>query len=106
MRYSIWYSLALHVFNNGILSEFLIWAGGHMTEEAYIIMMLIVLIVSVIVVVRLIRTKGKDIRSWLRAEDNRPGCWKSLVNIWFVIFLVYTMAEIWLTIMPMGITDL
>ena len=42
----------------------------------------------------------------LRAEDNRPGCWKSLVNIWFVIFLVYTMAEIWLTIMPMGITDL
>lgn len=106
MRYSIWHSLALHVFNNGILSELLIWAGTHMSEDAYIIMMLVMLVLSAIGVVWLLRSKGWEIRSWLGAEDNRPGCWKSLINIWFILFLLYTLAEIWLTVMPMGITEM
>ncbi|MBQ9420376.1 MAG: CPBP family intramembrane metalloprotease [Lachnospiraceae bacterium] len=106
MRYSVWHSLALHVFNNGILSEFLIWARTHMSEEAYIIMMLALLVLSSIGVVWLFRAKREDVCSWLRAEDNRPGCWKSLLNVWFILFLLYTVAEIWLTIMPMGLTEM
>ena len=101
MRYSLWYALALHIFNNGILGELWVWMIGRMTDEVYVIVIAVLLILSVIGTVVLFRRHGKEAFSWLGEDETKPGAWKSLINFWFVLFLVFSVTEIVYSISPL-----
>ncbi len=101
MRYSLWYALALHIFNNGILGELWVWMIGRMTDETYVIAIGILLVLSVIGTVALFRRHGKEAVSWLGGDETKPGAWKSLINFWFILFLVYSVTEIVYSISPL-----
>ena len=101
MRYSLWYAFALHVFNNGILGELWVWFTGQVSDTVYIIVALILLVLSAIVTVRTIRRNGADAKKWLLEDKSRPGAWGSLVNLWVILFLAFSITEIIFSISPM-----
>ena len=101
MRYSVWYSLALHIFNNGILGELWIWFIDRAPDTVYITLILIFLVLSAIGTVQLIRKRGRDAVLWLKEEQTRPGAWPALVNLWMILFLAYSVTEIVLSIRPL-----
>ena len=101
MRYSLWYALLLHIFNNGILGELWVWAIGMMSDELYIGVLAILLILCAILTVRLIRKGWKGMTAYLALDRTEPGAWGSLVNLWFILFLIFSITEIVFSISPM-----
>ena len=101
MRYSLWYALLLHIFNNGILGELWVWAIGKMSDELYIGLLIGLLILCAILTVWLIRKGWKGMKAYLAYDRTMPGAWGSLVNLWFILFLAFSITEIVFSISPM-----
>ena len=101
MRYSLWYALLLHIFNNGILGELWVWAIGMMSDELYVGLLIGLLILCAILTVWLTRKGWKGMTAYLALDRTEPGAWGSLVNLWFILFLIFSITEIVFSISPM-----
>ena len=101
MRYSLWYALLLHIFNNGILGELWVWAIGMMSDELYVGLLIGLLILCAILTVWLTRKGWKGMTAYLALDRTEPGAWGSLVNLWFILFLAFSITEIVFSISPM-----
>ena len=101
MRYSLWYALLLHIFNNGILGELWVWAIDRISDEIYIASVIVLLLCSVIAVIIMLRRHRRAALSWLLEGETALGAWKSLINLWFILFLVYAFTEIVLSVSPL-----
>ena len=93
--------LFLHIFNNGILGELWVWAIGKMSDELYIGLLIGLLILCAILTVWLIRKGWKGMKAYLAYDRTMPGAWGSLVNLWFILFLAFSITEIVFSISPM-----
>ncbi len=100
MEYSIFVSLALHIFNNGVLSELTFYASEHLPEDMYIAAVMLFILICLIVTVVFLFRKRHKIAEYIRTEQTEPGALPGLLNVWFLLFAALGIAETIFTISP------
>ncbi len=100
LEYSIYVSLFLHIFNNGVLSELGILAAEYLSDNVYTAVYGCVTLVSIFITVVFLVKKRQGIREYLKADRTEPGALSGLFNPWFILFTVFGIMETLFTISP------
>ena len=101
MEYSILVSYLIHVVNNGVLSELMLFISEQISENAYMAVSLVMTALSAAYLIWFTIRNRRFLPQYLRANPARPGAVGGLLNIWFLAFVVLCAAETVLTITPM-----
>ncbi len=97
MRYSIVWSIALHILNNLIFGDLLTWAISGLSEMLQIIVSYAVMGVFFVAGLIIFIFKGKNIRSFISENrTERPKLRWVLTSVGIVLF---TIANLWLAIL-------
>lgn len=100
MEYSIFASYLLHVINNGVFSELLLYIGNNISETAYFVILTLLGISGAAVLIWFLAKKLNLVRQYIRENASEPGVVRGLKNRWFIIFVVIFVMETLLTISP------
>ncbi len=101
MEYSLKDSILLHIFNNAVLGELWPKLIEGLSDTAYVIIVLAILILCAAVCIRMLKGAFRNIREYREAYPTVKYAWGSIWNIWFLIFLAYTVYEIVYSVQPL-----
>ena len=97
-EYSIWASLLLHIINNGIYGELLLYMQEVLPEAAYVIIALILMLGSIVLgIVWAVRYRGR-LKTFVKDNPTAPGAYAALKNRWFVAFAACMIGLTWMTV--------
>ena len=97
-EYSIWASLLLHIINNGIYGELLLYMQEVLPEAAYVIIALILMLGSIVLgIVLAVRYRGR-LKTFVKDNPTAPGAYAALKNRWFVAFAACMIGLTWMTV--------
>lgn len=101
LEYSIWHSLALHIFNNAVLGVVLPYLT-ELTGSLFLYMLFYIAgTVMTLMGIVLILKRHRDIAAYFRANMCGRGTLACLVNVWFILFAAWELYEVYLSIMPL-----
>lgn len=97
-EYSIWASLLLHIINNGIYGELLLYMQEVLPEVAYVIIAVVLMLGSIVLgIVLAVRYRGR-LREYIHSNPTVPGAYAALKNRWFVAFAACMIGLTWMTV--------
>lgn len=89
MEYSLVWSIALHIFNNAILSGAIdTLAGNYLDDNAYLIFSLSLSVIGVIGSIIIFVIYGKEMRQYHRTNRSIPDTYFGWAAPTFIIFVV------------------
>ena len=98
MRYSIKISIVLHIINNALFSELLMYMQEVLSDELFVIIMILLFVVSIIITAFYLLRHKYEISEYLREFGTSAGAYKALFNRWFIAFAAFSVAETFMTV--------
>ncbi len=97
-EYSIWASLILHIINNGIYGELLLYLQEVLPEAVYVAIALMLMLGSIVLgIVLAVRYRG-SIKEFISSNPTVPGAYRALCNRWFIAFAACMIGLTWTTV--------
>lgn len=101
IEYSIWASLLLHILNNGVYSELMMYLQELLPEMLYTVLVLLFMLICIILTV-LLAVRGRDrFADFIHGESTGAGAKRALLNRWFIAFAAFGIAETCMTVAPL-----
>lgn len=98
VRYSIKVSIALHIVNNALFGELLMFMQEVLSEGMFLIIMISLFLLSIIITVFYFLRHKHEISGYLRKAKTSDGAYRALFNRWFIAFAAFSVAETFMTV--------
>lgn len=102
LEYSIFWAIILHIFNNLIIGDFMVWLSYIIPGSLVTVLSTVLIVLGSVVAVYLLFRQREQIRDYIRKNRAEKGTVKHvLTSVWFWIFVLVTVLEALALITPL-----